>query len=46
MASNQSDLKSNDYLAVLAKKVSQLKEVPKNILHADDIRKIVRPQRR
>ncbi len=40
MASNQDDLKSNDYLAALARKVSQLKEVPKNILHADEVRKI------
>jgi hypothetical protein len=42
MASNQDDLKSNDYLAALVRKVSQLKEVPNNILHADEIRKIQR----
>jgi hypothetical protein len=41
MAENPADIKSNDYLAALARKVSKLKEVPKNILHADEIRKIL-----
>jgi len=29
MAENPADIKSNDYLAALVRKVSQLKEVPK-----------------
>jgi len=40
MAENPADIKSIDYLAALVRKVSQLKEVPKNILHADEVRKI------
>lgn len=40
MAENPADIKSNDYLAALVRKVSQLKEVPKNILHADEVRKM------
>jgi hypothetical protein len=40
MASNQAETKSNDYLAVLARKVSNLKEVPENILHATRIREL------
>ena len=40
MAENPADIKFNDYLAALVRKVSQLKEVSKNILHADEVRKI------
>ncbi len=40
MAENPADIKFNDYLSALVRKVSQLKEVPKNILHADEVRKI------
>ena len=40
MVENPADIKFNDYLAALVRKVSQLKEVPKNILHADEVRKI------
>jgi len=40
MASNQDDTKSNDYLDALARRLSKLKEVPDNILHAAKIREI------
>ena len=41
MAENPADIKFNDYLAALARKVSKLKDVPDNTLHADEIRKIL-----
>jgi hypothetical protein len=41
MAENPADIKPNDYLAALARKVSRLKGVPDNTLHADEIRKIL-----
>lgn len=40
MASNQDDTKSNDYLDALARRVSKLKEVPDDLLHAAKIREI------
>src|SRR5260370_1017918 len=40
MASDQDDIKSNDYLAALAREVSKLKDVPNDILHANEVRRI------
>src|SRR5437879_6480909 len=40
MASNQDYIKANDYLAALARRVSQLKDVPDNILHATKLREL------
>src|SRR6266853_2388365 len=40
MASDQDDIESNDYLAALAREVSKLKDVPNDILHANEIRRI------
>ena len=40
MVSNQHSIKANDYLAALARRVSQLKEVTDSILHAAKIREL------
>jgi hypothetical protein len=41
MAENPADIKFNDYLAALARKVSKLKDVPDYTPHAGEIRKIL-----
>jgi hypothetical protein len=40
MASNQHNIKANDYLAALARRVSQLEELSDSILHAAKIREL------